>query len=180
MLFFKLIEVCRIPYQSFVVKLFYRRIAGYHVHRLAAEEMYKLSFYLCRAARLVRTERLGLLFVPDQLGSAVGTCFREVRLCDIRSSLAQLYPCNLRDDLASFLYVDIVAYVDIELLHLVGIVQGSTLHHGSAQLYRLQICDRSHRSCPADLVVYAEQLGQCLLCLELVGYSPSRELGCVA
>ena len=33
--------------------------------------------------------------------------------------------------------------VGIELLHLVGIVQGSTLHHGSAQLYRLQICDRS-------------------------------------
>ena len=179
-LLLKVIEVCNAPHISFVVELVHCSVAGNHIHRLAAEEMNELSLDLCRAAALVRAECLGFFLVSDERSAAVRACFREVGENSVRGSHAQLHRSDLRDDLSSFLHIDVVAYMNIQQLHLVGIVEGCPLDNGSAELYRLQVCHRGDCSCPSYLIVYADQTGECLLGLEFICHRPPRELGCVA
>ena len=174
------VEVSYVPDKGLVVELLYGGVAGYHIHRLAAEEVYKTSLDLGRTAGLVRAEGLCFLFVPYQWGAAVRAVFREMRECHVRFASAQLDPCDLRDDLSSFLDIDVVSDVDVQNLHLVCVVEGCTFHDCAAELHRLEIGYRSHSSCAAHLIVDAQELGESLLCLEFVGYGPSRELGCVA
>ena len=99
---------------------------------------------------------------------------------DVSCTLAQLDSSDFRDDLAALLDIDIVSDMDVEHLHLVGIVKRCAFDNGSAQLYRLEIRYRSHCSCPAYLIIDRYESGECLLSLELVCNRPTWEFGCVA
>ena len=135
------------------------------------------SLYLCRTPRPVRAEGLGLLLILYQSCTAVRTGIREVGEHDIRTPLTEFHSCNLRNDLAAFLYIDIISYMDIMYPHLLFIVKRGPLDYSAAELYRFQICHRSNGTCPSDLIVDAQKLCKCLFRLEFVGYSPPRELG---
>ena len=91
-------------------------------------------------------------------------------------SCAELHACDLRNDFASLLNVDIITDVDIENLHLISIVERRSLYNGAAEKHRLEVGYRSYCAGTSYLVIYAQKSGQCLLCLELVGHCPSREL----
>ena len=153
MLFFKFIEVCNAPDITFIVKLVDRSVAGYYVHCLAAEEVHQLALYLCRTSRLIRTECLSFLLISYQSDSAIRTSQREVGKCRISRPHAQLHTCDLRNDLSAFLYIDIIAYMDVKQLHLVCIMKRSTLYYCAAELHRIEVCHRSDCSCSSDLIV---------------------------
>ena len=55
----------------------------------------------------------------------------------------------------------------------VGIMERSTLYHGSGQLYRIQIGHRSHSTCSPHLIGHLVQAGKCLFGLKLVCNGPS-------
>ena len=83
---FELIEVCRIPYKAFIVKLFDRSITGNYIHSLSAEEMYQFAFDLRWTSRLIRTECLCFLLIPHEYCAAVRACYREMwKNCICRS-----------------------------------------------------------------------------------------------
>ena len=95
------------------------------------------------------------------------------------SALAELYSCDLRNDLTAFLHIDIVTDMDIKQLHLVCVVQGCSLDNGTAELHRLEVGNRSYGSCSAHLVVNGKKFGEGLLGLEFICHCPAWELGCV-
>ena len=65
---------------------------------------------------------------------------------------------------------------DIKQLHLFRVMERRPLDYSTAKLHWLEIGYRSHGTCPADLIIYAEQPCQRLFSLELVSYCPAREL----
>ena len=176
----KFIEICDVPHQCFIEQLLDRRFACDHIHSLSAEEMDQAAFDLRRAAGLVRAECLCFGLVLYKSCTAVGTCLREVGEDDVSASLAEFDSCDFRDDFSSLFHIDVVADVDVVDLHLLLIVERRSFHDCSAELDRFEVCDRGHCTCAADLVVDADELGECLLCLELVCYCPTRELCCVS
>ena len=66
-----------------------------------------------------------------------------------------------------------VAYVQVEGIHHVGIVQGGAVHHGARQEHGIHIGHRSDHAGTANLERYLAKDGAGLFCLELVGNCPT-------
>ena len=160
-----------------IEKLVYGRISSNYIHCLTAQEMHEATLDLSRTSGLIRTKRLGLFFILDQDCSTVRTSLREMGEYNICRSLAELNCCYFRDYLATFFNIYVITDMNIQQLHLIGIMQGCTLDYGSAELNRFKIGNRSYCTCPSYLIVYAQQFRQSLFCLEFICYRPTRELG---
>ena len=70
----------------------------------------------------------------------------------------------------------VIPYMDIQLFHLIRIVQGGALYDRSRKLDRFEVGHGGDRSRAADLVIYRKKLRQCPLCLELECSGPAGGL----
>jgi len=80
---------------------------------------------------------------------------------------------NLWNNLTAFFYIYHITNMQIQPFYDVGIMERSTLYHGSGQLYRIQIGHRSHSTCSPHLIGHLVQAGKCLFGLKLVCNGPS-------
>ena len=70
--------------------------------------------------------------------------------------------------------------MDVQLLQLVGVVEGCPLDGGAGEGDRLQIGHRGYGSGTSDLIVNGKEGGEGLLGLELIGRGPAGRLGRIA
>ena len=82
------------------------------------------------------------------------------------------------DDFTAFFHIHHVAYMQVQPLDNICIVQGGTFHNGAGQLYGGQIGNRSDCAGTSYLVGNPIQACQCTFCLEFVCDGPPGGLGC--
>ena len=138
--------------------------------------MQKSALYLHRAAIAVGAEVPCLLLISYQRRAAIGTMSREESFPNILRALLQRHSCYLWNNLATLLYIYIVAYVEVQQRHLLRIVQGGAFYCCSRELYRLQIGNGCYCACSAHLVIYAKEFCAGLFRLELPGCGPPWRL----
>ena len=83
----------------------------------------------------------------------------------------------LWDNLSPLLHQHMIAHMQMQLGHHIGIVQRGTAHLGSGQLHGIHIGHRRHGSRTPYLEHHLPQYGLLLLGLELVGNGPTGTLG---
>ena len=140
--------------------------------------MLDTSFDLWRTTCIVRTIPSRLTFISHQGRATLRTTLNELhRLCDNRT-LVDIHTHDLRDNLAAFLHIHIIADMQVETLDEVLIIQRSALHCRTCQLHRIHVCHRRHSTSTSHLIRHLIQTGTDALCLELIGNGPTWTLGC--
>ena len=169
------IEVGDIAHQSvFVVFVHHFRSQAFDVHRIARNEVLNAPLALRRTG-IIGTVGGRLALIAYEWGAALRTFVHEFHRCaEMRTALFLVYSDDLRNDLASFLYVNPISEMQVQLPNDVFVVKRSTFHHRSRQQYRFHIRDGSDRTCSAHLEGHLVEAGQCPLRLKLVGDGPSR------
>ena len=105
---------------------------GVDIHGLTADEMFDAPFDLRRTAGIVGAIPGGLAFVAHQGGAALGAALYELDLGPALGGDEGLIDGdNLGNNLAAFLHKHVVAQVEAQLLHEVGIVEGGTPDDGA-------------------------------------------------
>ena len=151
---------------------------GVDVHGLAGNEVFDATFDLWWTPRIVRTIPGSFTLVSDERCSTFRTAADELYRHRDDRALVDIDPHNLRDNLAAFLYVDIIADVQVEALDEVLVVQGGTLDGCASQLNRIHIRHRGNGTRAPHLIGYLIQPCTYTFGLELIGDGPTRALRC--
>ncbi len=150
------------------------------VHRLARDEVLYASEYLGTAAALVGAVVFGLALESDQRRTAFGASVYILERPAVGGTLRKVDLRDLGYYLAALLYINRVAYADVQLRYLLGVVERGTLDGRAGQQHWRKVGYGGHGTRAADLKVDAEQPGGGTLGLELIGYRPARGFGCRA
>ncbi len=146
------------------------------VHRLAADEVDDAADDLGPASALVGAVVLRFALVAHQRRAALGTAVDVDERPAVGGTHRQLHARDLGDDLAALLDVDHVAGTDVELRHLLGVVQRGPPHGGAGQQHRVEVRHGGDGASAPHLEVDAGKSREGLLGLELVGHGPLRSL----
>ena len=136
--------------------------------------------YLRRTPGVVGAVMSRLTLVAHQFG----TTFRAMRdemhgLCAGRT-LIRSHTDNLRNYLTALFHIDEIAYVQVETLYEVFVVERSPLHQSACQLHGFHICHGRDGTRAPHLVGHLAEACACPFGLELVGDGPSRTLRRIA
>ena len=138
--------------------------------------MLYLARYLRTASITVRAYPRRLALVTDKRRAAHRATFHKFHRTAAFLTLRFVDTYYLRNNLTAFLHVYIIAVVNVELADYILIMKRSALNHRAGKQYRLKICDRRNHPHPSGLERHEFQLCQCLLCLKLISYGPTRRL----
>ena len=83
----------------------------------------------------------------------------------------------LGNDLPTLLHQHSITHMQMQLCHEIGIVQSGSAYLRTGQMHRIHIGNGSDGACASHLKHHLAQYGLLLLCLELIGNSPSGALG---
>ena len=117
------IEVGRSFHQTETVQLVDRGVPGEYVHCFSSGKVQYAPLYLRRASAAVRTEPAGFVFLPYQRGAAFRTALGELGPESAFGPLSGLYRRDLGDDFATLFDINIVAHMDVQKGHLIGVVE---------------------------------------------------------
>ena len=172
-----LVEVCDVLDKSLtIVVVDGLRTQRVDVHRLTGYEMFDTTFDLWRTTGIVRTIPCCLALISHQRSATLRTAFDELyRLCDDRT-LVDIHTDYLWDNLTTFLYIYVVAYMEVEALDEILVVEGGSFYDGTSQLDRIHICHRGDGSSTTYLIGHLIKTGAYSLCLELICDGPARTL----
>ena len=132
---------------------------------------------LRRTAGIVGAVPGGFALVAHQWRATFGAATDELDGLGYDGALVQVHAHDLRDDLATFLYIDMVANVQVEGADEVLVVQRGATHRGTGQLHRLHVGHGGHSARPPHLVGHFQQASARSLGLELIGNGPTGALG---
>ena len=142
--------------------------------------MLYLALYLRRTGCVVGTVMGSLAIDAYKRSAALRALGDEEHLLAQHETRTGIHSSYLRNYLTAFLYIDHVAYVKVEFLYYVGIMQRCALYYSSGKLYRVEVCDRCHHTSAAYLIGNLVKTCDRPLGLELVRYCPTRRLCRVA
>ena len=159
----------------FVDSLWTQRV---DVHCFAGDKVLYAALNLWRTPSVVRTIPRCFALVAHQWRAAFWTTLDKLYRLGDYWALIDVYTNYLWYDFATFLYIHVVAYVQVETLDKILVVQCGALHCGTCQLHRIHICHRSDSTSSAHLISYLVQSGANTLGFEFVCDCPSWTLGC--
>ena len=175
----QVVEVRHVAHESVFVEQFDGLLAQpLDVEGLAADEVDDAPDDLGPASALVGAVVLGLAFVAHQRRPALGAYGDVLERTAVGRALREVHADDLRDDLAALLDVDRVARADVQLGHLLGVVQRRAPHGGSGQQHRFEVGDGRDSPGASYLERHAVEPRGGPFGLELVGHGPLGGLGC--
>ena len=151
-----------------------------YVHRLAGYKVLYAAFYLWRTTCIVGAIPRSLALVANKRCSAFRTTLDELYWLGDDGALVDVNTHNLWDNLATFLHIYVITYMQVETLYKILVVQCGALYCGTSQLHRIHIGHRGDGSSTTNLIGYLVQAGANPLSLKLIGDGPSWTLGCKA
>ena len=147
------------------------------IHSLARHEMLYLALYLRRASCVIRTIVASLAGIAHKGRATFGAMCGKGYRSGIRLSAVFSHSHYLRDYLAALFHIHEVAFVKIETLDEVLIVECGASDCSSGKMHGVHICHGSDGACATHLICHLEQACAGALRLVFVCYGPSRRLG---
>ena len=164
--------------QAFLIKLVDGfRAQSINIHRFATHEMLYLALDLRRTSRIIGAIMRRFALIACQRATTFRTFVDETDLIAYHETGIHIHTYNLRDDFTALFYIHHITNVQVEPFNDIGIVQGSTLHHRTGQLDRIEIGHWRNGTGASYLISHHIQSGACPFCLELIGYGPTGRLG---
>ena len=147
----------------------------FDVHRFAANEMLEQTLHLCLTVHVFATENHFAVDVCELL-----TAHRAFFGCHdgggSGGTQLALDIGDFRDDLATLLYADCVAVVQVKPCHFVEVVEGGALHGCTCEAHGCEIGYRRHGTGATDLEFYRQKRRVSAFRLEFVCDGPARAL----
>ena len=95
-------------------------------------------------------------------------------------ALVDIHTNNLGNNLSTFLYIHVVANMQVKALDEILVVQRGTLYGCACQLHGIHVGHRRDGTCTTNLISNLVQSGANTLSLKLIGDGPTWTLGCKA
>ena len=135
---------------------------------------------LWRTTAIIWTIPRSLALVADQWGAAFRTTLNKLNGLGDDGALIDIHTNNFGDNLATLLYIYVVANMQVETLDKILVVKGGALNCCACQLYRIHVGHRGDSTSTAHLIGNLVQAGANTLGLELISDGPTWTLGCKA